>query len=385
MASESPTVPDTAPTEDELDERILAEHRSLPADLRQTVLTRDDNRCQIDGYRQPDGDSTTQLVVQRITDHPADCDADDPENLVVRCLRCARWVAQMPDRDDLPQALQRRLNGVELKSTRVQILRYLHDAGPASTSDIAAHVSGLSTTHSVRCALYDLMRVDLKHDHVEDPLIRKDSVSGEYGLPWHISDGHDERGRIPLDPKTRQIRILDAVVARMIGALDGEVEEPKELAATVVAREPGSLDDMQRRAEALRFPFADWADAHRSPYSDLAVVEAVDVLAKATDNVSPRRAAEVVVELLGRNSEQDLADLLRDYYIDETEQLPLSDRRDHPTTDNDSDDSPAADHDEPNETTEHTDLQVISEIGDGRADGVGNTTVESVTEGTDGK
>jgi hypothetical protein len=142
---------------------------------------------------------------------------------------------------------------------------------------------------------------------------------------------------------------------------------------------------MQRRHEALQFPFETWAEANRSPYSDLAVVEAVDVLAAATDNVSPRRVAEVVAELLSRDSEEELADVLREYFVDETTQFPFADHDNQATADADPDGSEASDHvvERSEESAVAAELHVINEFDtDGRG---GDTTVGSVTEDTNGQ
>jgi DNA-binding transcriptional LysR family regulator len=147
------------PVDDDLDAAIRDEHDSIPPDTRQHVLERD-QCCQVCGCSQSQAADRLGLVVQRITANPGHCHPDDPDNLVVWCARCARWIEQMPGRDDLPGVLQDRLDGVDLETSRVEILEFLAENGPALTGEVA-DVVNLRTTSTVRRALYDLMALDV--------------------------------------------------------------------------------------------------------------------------------------------------------------------------------------------------------------------------------
>lgn len=304
-------------TDDELDQRIFDEHRSIPQDVRERALNRDACRCRIDGRRGTGDGDAPHLVVQRLQDHPRDCQPNALENVTTRCLRCARWIEQMPNRDDLPPVLQERLDGADLKTTRVQILQYLYRSGPASTSEIAENVD-LANATSVRRALYDLMSCDVSNDDV-DRLLVKDRVNGTYGLPWQIPDDRHARGVIPLEPHRRRSRILDAVVHRLLTTVDGAVEQPRALVAEVVDRDLNQTYHMERRAQAFQFPFEEWAETKRSRHDDAAAIEAISILAGATGNVSRRQVANALVEVFEHNDEHELATVLRQSLLENTD------------------------------------------------------------------
>jgi cell division septation protein DedD len=344
MASDNQPVPERVPANDDLTAAIRAEHESISRDIRQRVLERD-RRCQVSGCHSPNTPDSPGLLVQRIADDPTYCDRDDPANLVARCPRCARWIAQMPSRDDLPAVLRGRLNGVDLKSSRVEILNYLYREGPASTGEITDHVSGLSSTVSVRRALYDLMCLDVRSPEVEDRLVAKDIVAKQYGMPWAVDDDREARGSLPVRPATRRIRILDALVARLLDELTGQVDNPRQLVATIVDRDVSQTHRMERRAQAFQFPIEQWIEPNRSLPDELAAVEAVDVLAQVTENVSRRRVAAPLADLLERDDEDALATLLRQQFLAD-ERTSLAEHR--PETSSES--IPGSDTQQPQET-----------------------------------
>lgn len=303
---------------DEFDEHILTEHRSIPSDAREAALERDGYRCRIDGCRDTKRSDSTRLVVQRVSEHPRDGDPDDIENLTTYCLRCARWVAQMPSRDDLPPVLQDRLADTDLDTDHVEILQYLHESGPAQTSEVTAAVDRTNPT-SVRRVLYDLMSRDVCDDNVDGRLVAKDRRAETYGLVWQIPEKRDARGVIPLRPHVRRSRILDAVADRVIEALDGRVGDPREVAAEVVDRDRNQTYNMQKRAKAFQFPFKLWAATKRPRHDNAAAVEAITVLASATDNLSRRNVAEPLVDALERNEEHELATILRQWLLEDAD------------------------------------------------------------------
>lgn len=313
-------------TDDDLDETIYAEHHSIPDDTRETVLEGDGYRCQIKGCRGMAVNGSARLLVQRLVDNPTHCGRDDPENLETRCLRCCRWVERMPGRDDLQPILQDRLNGVDIETTWAEILQYLADNGPAPTGEITEAVS-LSSTVGVRRALYALMGLDERED-VDGRLVVKDRVNQTYGLPWQVPDDQQARGVIPLQPATRQSRILDEFVRRLYEELPNDISDTSQLVAEIVNRDPDQAYQMRRRADAFQFPFDVWADTKRPRQGATAVIEAVDVLAGATDNVSRQLVSRVLADLFENNDEPDLASLLRDWASDgdpDDTQLGLAD------------------------------------------------------------
>jgi hypothetical protein len=309
--------PDGELTDDDLDQRILAEHQSIPQATRDRALDRDAHRCRIDGRRDTDEGGTARLIVQRLQERPHTEQPDNLANVTTCCLRCARWIRQMPSSDDLPRPLQARLDTADLKTTRVQILQYLYRHGPATTSDITDNVD-LATTTSVRRALYDLMSRDVRSDGVERLLV-KDRVTGTYGLPTQIPADHDARGVIPLEPHRRRSRILDALADRLLDALTDRVETPRAVVADIVDRDVNQTYHMQRRAQAFQFPFETWAETKRARRDAAAASEAISVFAAATSTLSRQRVAAPLVDLLKRNEEHELAAVLGQSLLDETD------------------------------------------------------------------
>lgn len=383
-----PRTVDTTPADSEGDTAVYAEHRSIPEEVRKQILA-EAHCCQVNGCPEPEGPDTPGLLVQRISPDPSHCSRDDPQNLTVRCPHCAYWIEKKPSRDDLPPALQTRLNQVDISSNRVEILRYLYHEGPASTSEITEYVNGLSSTVSVRRALYDLMSLDVRHDKVSERLVVKNSLENEYGLPWQISEECEERGAIPLCPVKRQTRILDALVARLLNALEDRVENPRELTADIVGRNVSQTHHMRRRAEAFQFPFQRWAKPNRSRYNGMAIIKAVNVFAAATDNVSPRHVANPLVELLDRNSEQELATLLYQYFDNDSTQLSVADPEQPASDDHSAKQSTThsiKSSGEPAGATEHTELQVFEETDPEMSDSNSHArTGDNPEEGNDGQ
>jgi hypothetical protein len=326
MSSDHPTPSETDATDDDLEATVYAQHNDIPADTRDHVLDRD-RYCQVCGCQAMTTPDAPDLLVQRIAPNPPHCNRDDPANLVARCVPCARWIEQMPSRDDLPRALQTRLDGVDLNPTLVELLNYLWQEGPVTTGAIATNLSsydGRDDCNSVRSDLYTLMRKDTESG-VNGRLVAKDALTDEYGMPEEIPEERDARGRIPLDPMARRTRILEAVVARLSDVLENRVDDRHAVIAEVIDRGEQTVKNMTDRAEAFQFPFNRWAEANSVPYTDSAVIEGVEVVAAATDNVSPRHVADPLVELLERNNEEELAHSLREYFLGDAAQSSLSD------------------------------------------------------------
>jgi hypothetical protein len=360
--------------DDEFDERILTEHQSIPSDVREEALARDGHRCRIDGCRGTGQGDSTQLVVQRVSEHPRDCAPDDVENVTTYCLRCARWVAQMPSRDDLPPVVQDRLDSADLDTDHVEILQYLHKNGPAQTSEVTEAVDRRSTT-SVRRVIYDLMSRDVSDDDVSGRLVAKDRLAETYGLFWQIPKERDARGVIPLRPHIRRSRILDAVAVRILDALDGRVEDPRKIAAEVVDRDRNQTYNMEKRERAFQFPFERWANTKRARHDDAAAVEAISVFAAATDNLSRRRIAGPLVDMLERNEEHELAAVLRQSLLEDADSPfdTLTRTPDRETT---------ADTSSTDEENEPTGLHVFENTNSSRRPKHETTDTESVQDDT---
>ena len=294
----------------DLEEQIYAEHRSIPEHLRQKVLDRDGHRCRIKGCRGRAHNGSAQLLVQRIGEEPTSETELELTELETRCLRCSVWIAQMPTTDDLRPRIKQRLNGVTLEPNRAEILQYLAKEGPATTGDILEHVN-LGSKPGVRQALYSLMGLDVREPEIDKPIVVKNRDDQTYGLPWQVPDEHDARGYIPVRPAELRNRILDELVCRLYRHLDGKIENPQEVIAAIVERNPRQIQHMRRRGEAFQFPFERWADREQSREDPSAIIAAVDALADETNNLSRQLLSRNIANVYESNDEQVLADMLR--------------------------------------------------------------------------
>ena len=302
----------SSPSTTEIDKQITEKHESIPSEIRDQVLEADNYRCQTRGCVGTQRGGTARLVVQLLEGHPANEGAVDPEDCTTRCQRCARWVAKMPTSEDLRPALKDRLNGVEIKPTWAEILTYLDENGPATTSEILEHVS-LSSEPGVRHALYALLSLDIRESAIEKRIIVKDRIHRTYGLPRHIPDDHCARGIIPIQPSERRNRILDEVARRLDNEISEDVEDSSAIIARIVDRQPDHIRHLVRRAEAFEFPFDAWA-ANRYPKQGPAtIIDAVSTIANCSDNVSRQLLSRAIIDVFEANDEVELADLLNDW------------------------------------------------------------------------
>lgn len=329
----APPLEDVTP-EDETDEALLAEHRAIPENVRAAVFERDGYECRIDGCLGTQQGGSARLLAQRLRGETA-----TPENVITHCHRCARWMRQLPSREILRPALRDRLNGVEIRSTWVEILDYLDEEGPASPGDIRPHVS-LDSAGGVRKALYRLMRLDVEHDDVTTQLVVKDQLDDLYGLPRQIPEDRRSRGDIPIDPIDRQARLLDELVRQLDTALDAQVttiqrrleaspdcdtetvipllEEAVEthrddIIADRVGRNPEQLRELRIRADAFQFPFGTWADPNRPRDRTRAAIAAVDALGSITENLSRSLLGSLLSEAFTAHEEPHLAAVIDDW------------------------------------------------------------------------
>jgi hypothetical protein len=93
--------------------------------------------------------------------------------------------------------------------------------------------------------------------------------------------------------------------------LDGKIENPQEVIAAIVERNPRQIQHMRRRGEAFQFPFGQWADREQSREDPSAIIAAVDALADETNNLSRQLLSRNVASVYESNDEQVLADMLR--------------------------------------------------------------------------
>ena len=301
---------DDVPDSDELIKERLAEHESIAASQRAHKLRQTGHRCSICGSVDVDRGGQARVFVQRIESDPDQCEPDAIQNLATACVRCLRWIGQMPTRDDLPTTIETRLNGIEPDSDQVAILDYVHRNGPAAPHELLELIEG--DHRKLHSKLDELRSLDATNPDISEPVLVKDRVEREYGLPEQIPTGQRARGHIPLDPDERRSRILDAFALRLDKMLPEDGSKNKRI-ARVVDRSPQNVHLMIQRAHADQFPFDDWADSHASRRTDISVTEAIDLTAKSTTNVSRRLVGDTVADLLERNGEEELATDIRDW------------------------------------------------------------------------
>ncbi len=301
---------DDTPDSDELVAERLAAHESIAASRRTRKLRQTGHRCSICGSVDLDRGGQARVLVQRIESDPDQCEPDDIQNLTTACVRCLHWIGQMPTRDDLPTTIETRLNGIEPDSDQVAILNYVYRNGPAAPHELLELIEG--DHRKLHSKLDELRSLDATNPDISEPVLVKNRVEREYGLPEQIPAGQRARGHIPLDPDERRSRILDAFALRLDEVLpDNEMK--RERIARAVDRSGQNVHLMIQRAHADQFPFADWADSHASRRTDLSVTEAIDLTAKSTTNVSRRLVGDTVADLLERNGEEALATDIRDW------------------------------------------------------------------------
>ena len=304
------TDPTSVDTTKDIDQEIKCQHNSIPKEIKEEVLDRDNHRCQASGCIGCQRGGTAQLVVQ-LLDGQVDAEVE-PDDCTTICLHCARWIAKMPTTADLRPQLEQRLNGVDISPKWAEIINYLDNNGPATTSEIEENTT-LSSKQGVRHAVYSLMSLDMRKEEIDDQIIVKDRINRSYGLPSQVPDEHTARGIIPIQPSERHNRILDEIALRLDNEISDEVEDEKEIIARIVDRKPNQIHKLKRRAEAFDFPFDAWA-ANEYPKQDRAtVIDAVRALANCTDNISRQLLSSVIADVFERNDEEELAELLNNW------------------------------------------------------------------------
>lgn len=362
---------------DDLEAQIYAEHQSIPSDLRQEVLDRDRHRCQIRGCFGRERNGSAALLVQGIDKEPTDVDDLTAADLETRCLRCSVWIAQMPTTADLRPRIKQRLSGVTLEPTRTETLQYLTEQGPATTGEILENIN-LSSKPGVRQALYSLMGLDVREPEIDQQIVVKNREDQTYGLPWQVPGEHDARGYIPVRPAELRSRILDELVCRLYRHLENKIENPKDVIATIVDRNPKQIKHMRRRGQAFQFPFERWADQEESREDPSSIIAAVDALASETNNLSRQLLSRNIASVYESNDEQVLADMLRAWAQSE-DISPYIDQRRQMNTDNVDEESREPDgvssdlnqgpqsetlsagHENPDETEPQSDLRVLND------------------------
>ena len=221
-------------------------HETVDPDTRDAVLREYEHRCQVCGRRDPEKGGLATLHVHHIERDLDEVDQHNMANLTLLCRSCHSWFHQQSTPDDSPVEITEEDQSVLLPQD-IEILRYLADAGPARTGDIA---SGLPSDHSVsavRERLWVLMGLDNLVDARDQQIVDKDVETGEWGLTEQVESS--ARGHIPDDPQLLLQRMEDEQVRQ---ALDSECDRQKVMDVLGVSRR--TTFNKHKRACAYDFP-----------------------------------------------------------------------------------------------------------------------------------
>lgn len=240
---------DGASSGDEMDdnEASTAEcHDTVSAAMREHILEKYGYRCQGRGRYGPERGGVAELEVHHIERDPDGLDEHDPANLTVLCRSCHNWLHHQSMPDDVPVELtDAELDVVSRHG--VEILQYLAEHGPASTSDVAAALTADVSVTAVRERLWVLMGLDNEVAERDEQLVDKDIETGEWGLAEQIVTS--ARRHIPDSSQLLLQRVEDEQVRR---ALDSGMDRDAVMNAFDVSRR--STFYKQKRARAFDFP-----------------------------------------------------------------------------------------------------------------------------------
>lgn len=177
----------------------MSDQNSIPTDVRQLVLKRDDYSCQLCGTvgSQAGGNTTLHLHHKVST---ADGGSNEPSNLMTLCEDCHyHHHSTRPTREEIQIDLED--HDISTTPADYKILSAIESIAPASTGDIAEEAS-ISGVHARR-RLYALAAANVvAHD-----------VNGQ----WDLADRVEEpaRGQLPDNPERAARFARDDVIRRM--------------------------------------------------------------------------------------------------------------------------------------------------------------------------
>ena len=231
-------------------ERLTPEecHETVDPATREAVLDEYSHRCQVCGRRGPEKGGLATLHVHHIERDPDGMGEHDMENLTLLCRSCHSWFHQQSTPDDAPVEITEEDQSVLLPQD-IEILRFLADAGPARTGDIASGVPTDLTVSAVRERLWVLMGLDNLVEARDRQVVDKDVETGEWGLTEQIENS--ARGHIPDDPQLLLQRMEDEKVRQ---ALDRGCARNDVINVFDVSRR--TTFNKQKRACAYDFPLA---------------------------------------------------------------------------------------------------------------------------------
>ena len=231
-------------------ERLTPEecHETVDPKTREAVLDEYSHRCQVCGRRGPEKGGLATLHVHHIERDPNGMGEHDMENLTLLCRSCHSWFHQQSTPDDAPVEITEEDQSVLLPQD-IEILRFLADAGPARTGDIASGVPTDLTVSAVRERLWVLMGLDNLVEARDRQIVDKDVETGEWGLTEQIENS--ARGHIPDDPQLLLQRMEDEQVRQ---ALDRGCDRSNIIDVLNVSRR--TTFNKHKRACAYDFPLS---------------------------------------------------------------------------------------------------------------------------------
>ncbi|ADE02714.1 HNH endonuclease [Haloferax volcanii] len=224
-------------------------YRTFPTSVRREILKRDDFQCQVCGRLGPERGGNIDLEAHHMREDPEYVYRDHADNGTTMCIPCHHLITHRTTADDLLFALDDVAAEVNLLYKDIEILVYLYEHGPATTSEIREATSGSARTSIIE-RLWTLMSVDRDVDSLDGPLIDKDLDTDEWGYPDDI--GRTVRGRVPEGEEELVNRLRDELLRRL---LDAGVN--RSTLALFFGRSRRATFYIAKRAGAIRVPFDD--------------------------------------------------------------------------------------------------------------------------------
>jgi hypothetical protein len=209
-------------------------------------LQRDAYTCRGCGKIGEEAGGSVELHVHHADPDPDDRDRHALSNLTTYCKECHLWQHLKSESDDVPfeitPAVDKKLDPVDY-----EILRYLWEHGPATTSEVVDALTPPLTSTAVRERLAALMGLDNVVADCDRQLVDQDVNTGVWGLPEQIEQS--KRGDIPSDNQTFIQRIEEEQVRKAV-----ERGYDQDTIADVLDISPRTVVHKEKRAWAYGFP-----------------------------------------------------------------------------------------------------------------------------------
>lgn len=221
-------------------------HECVDQRTRETILKRDQYRCQFCARRGPEAGGLAELHVHHMERNPDNIDEHDTDNLTTICRICHIWQHQKRSPDEAPVTLTEE-DLRALVAHDIDILRYLAAEGPARTGAVKDALPIDLSVMAVRERLWALMGLDNRIEARDQQIVDQDVETGEWGLVEQIETS--KRGHIPIDPQQLVQRIEDEQVRQ---ALDRGC--PRDTVSEVFGIARRTSFYKEKRAYAYDFP-----------------------------------------------------------------------------------------------------------------------------------